>query len=197
VLGANLFSTIVFAIEKIFVQLVSVNYHARSFNNKIGQARRNVYLLGLLFDASRALFSEYGKNFLEEYYIIHSHLEAFVRKWWMGQGNSEAKQRNSRSHGRIFKGISRPSNKVNSVFGNISAELTGKSVIPERAAQTIVTEALEKTRSTKALAHRLWFSFVVEGNNALHLSDIQDVLGPKTHELADECLCSIQMEMKM
>ena len=83
------------------------------------------------------------------------------------------------------------------MFGNISAELTGKSVIPERAAQTIVTEALEKTRSTKALAYRLWFSFVVEGNNTLHLSDIQDVLGPKTHELADECFCSIQMEMKM
>jgi hypothetical protein len=187
VLGAILVSTIIFAIEKIFVQLVSVNYHARSFNNKIGQARRNVYLLGLLFDASRTLFPEYGKDFLEEDYIIHSHLEAFVRKGWMGQGNPDAKQRNSHSHGRIFKGIGRLSNKVNSVFGNISAELTGKSVLPERAAQTIVTEALEKTRSTKALAHRLWFSFVVEGNNALHLSDIQDVLGPETHEPADEC----------
>jgi len=52
VLGTLLISMTIFSIEKVFIQLLSVNYHARSFNNRIDDAKRAVYL-GLLFDPSR------------------------------------------------------------------------------------------------------------------------------------------------
>jgi hypothetical protein len=186
VMAAILVSTIIFTIEKVFVQLISINYHARSFNNRIETTKRNVYLLSLLFDASRALFPMYGNDFFEEDHIIHSNIETFVRKGFASPGNYESSPH--QHHKTIFKGIGRLSSKMNSVFGNIAAELTGKSVLPPKSAQTIVIEALGKTKSAKALAQRLWLSFVMEGNSSLHLSDLQEVLGGNTSsEIAEEC----------
>jgi hypothetical protein len=188
VLGAILVSTIIFMIEKIIVQLVSVNYHARSFNNKIDDIKHAAYLLGLLFDASRSLFPMYGKEFLEEDYIIHPNIKTFIRKGHINQGISIDPETDSRGHRRrIFKGIGRFSNRVNSVFGNIASELTGRGVLPPRSAQSIVTECLQRTKSAKALAQRLWFSFVMEGNDCLHLRDVQEVLGPESQDIAEEC----------
>jgi hypothetical protein len=188
VLGAILVSTIIFMIEKIIVQLVSVNYHARSFNNKIDDIKHAAYLLGLLFDASRSLFPMYGKEFLDEDYIIHPNIKTFIRKGNVNQGISIDPETDPRGHRRrIFKGIGRFSNKVNSVFGNIASELTGRGVLPPRSAQSIVTECLQRRKSAKALAQRLWFSFVMEGNDCLHLRDVQEVLGPESQDIAEEC----------
>jgi hypothetical protein len=188
VLGAILVSTIIFMIEKIIVQLVSVNYHARSFNNKIDDIKHAAYLLGLLFDASRSLFPMHGKEFLDEDYIIHPDIKTFIRKGNVNQGISIDPETDPRGHRRrIFKGIGRFSNKVNSVFGNIASELTGRGVLPPRSAQSIVTECLQRTKSAKALAQRLWFSFVMEGNDCLHLRDVQEVLGPESQDIAEEC----------
>lgn len=106
-----------------------------------------------------------------------------MKQGWLGH-----KSRESETPGhtrRIFKGIGCLSNKANPVFGNISAELTGKSVLPPRSAQSIVIEALEKTKSAKTLAQGLWYSFIMEGNDCMHLSDLQEVLGPDAHELAE------------
>ncbi|KUJ14457.1 uncharacterized protein LY89DRAFT_589788 [Mollisia scopiformis] len=185
VLGAILVSTIIFAIEKTFVQLISVNYHARSFNNRISASKRAVFLLGLLFDASRTLFPMYGKDFLDEDYIIHSTIEAYVRKGRRGQIDPDTTSHGH--HRRIFKGIGRVSNTANSVFGNIAAELTGKRVLQARSGQSMIIECLERTKASKALAQRLWYSFVMEGNDTLHLSDLEEVLGPDSNEVAEEC----------
>lgn len=186
VLGAILVSTIIFTFVKIFVQLVSVNYHARSFDNRIKQSKRDVYLLGVLFDASRTLFPMYGPEFEEEDSQIQTNIEAFVRNGWIGKGGTGTKT-SSNHNTRMFKGIGTLNQKVNSVFGNISSELTGKSVLPPKSAQSIVIEALERRKSTRALAQRLWYSFVTEGNDILHLSDIKEVLGPEAQHLAEEC----------
>jgi len=188
VLAAILVSTIIFAIEKTFVQLVGVNYHARSFNNRIAESKRSVHLLGLLFDASRTLFPMYGKEFFQEDYIIHSSIEAFVKKGWMGQGDPSKPPDQPKTHGRLYRGIGRLGNKVNSVFGNISAELTGKTALHPKSAHSIVVQCLERKRAATALAQRLWYSFVTEGNDAMHLSDLLEVLGPDRREEAEECI---------
>lgn len=185
ILGAILVSTIIFFIEKIFVQLVSVNYHARSFNNRIAASKHAVYLLTLLFDASRTLFPLYGPDFLNEDYVIHSSIEAFVKKGW--RISDDPNIAGQSHHRRVFKGIGRFSDKVNSVFGNIAAELTGKSVLPPRSSQSIIIQCLERTKAAKALGERLWYSFVLEGNDALRLTDLEEVLGPESHGIAQEC----------
>ncbi|TVY83240.1 putative MscS family protein [Lachnellula suecica] len=178
VLGAILVSTIIFFIEKILVQLVSVEYHARSFNNRIDESKRYVYLLGILFEASRKMFPMYGEDFLDEDYIIHNSIEVFVRRGKMGDRQNRH---------RLFKGIGRFGNKVDSVFGNIATELTGRTVFPGKSAESIVSESLDKKAAAEALARRLWLSFVMEGNEVLHLSDVEEVLGEGNQEVAEEC----------
>ncbi|KAL5332055.1 hypothetical protein ACEPPN_001598 [Leptodophora sp. 'Broadleaf-Isolate-01'] len=185
VLGSVLVSTVIFFIENILVQLISVSYHARSFNNRIGASKNAVHLLGILFDASRSLFPMYEGEFLEEDFIIHANIEAFMRRGRKDRISQEAKLEGRGR--RMFKGIGRVDNKVNSVFGNIVAELTGKRVLPPRSAESMVIECLERTKASKALAHRLWFSFVIEGNDCLHLEDVQEVLGPESQDVAEDC----------
>jgi len=171
-------ATIIFFIEKMLVQLVGVSYHSRSYNHRIDESRRFVYLLGILFEASRKLFPMYGQEFWNEDNIIHNSIRAFAKIGRVG----ELKHRH-----RMFNGIGRFNNKVNSVFGNIATELKSRSVLPERSAESIVMEALEKKAASQALAQRLWFSFVAEGNEVLCVSDIEEVLGDANQEVAEEC----------
>ena len=163
-----------------------MNYHARSFNNRTDDTKRAVYL-GLLFDASRTLSPMYGKDFFEEDYIIHANIKTFLRKGCIDKGQSINPEITHQGHQRrAFKGIGRLSNNANSVCGNTAHELTGKNVLRPRSAQSIVAKRLEWMKSAKALAHRLWFSFVMEGNDVLHLSDVQEVLGSDSHDIAEE-----------
>lgn len=191
VLGALLVSVILFLVEKIFIQFVSVSYHARSYNNKIEESKYNVYLLGLLFEASRNLFPLYGPEFLDEDYIIHNNLEAFLKK------ETVTKKINSkllRGSGRALAGFEKVSNTVGTVFGNAAAEITGKKVSDPNAPETIVSEALAKTRAARALAQRLWFSFVVEGNDALYMNDLEEVLGPQAKDKVEEIFMMLDVD---
>lgn len=191
VLGAVLVSTIIFCVEKFFVQIVSVSYHARSFNGRIVEAKRAVRLLSGLFEASRQLFPVYGEDFWEEDEMIRPGFESYVRKGKFGIFNHNRSSREQNPEEikkrRMLRGFGTVREKVHSVFGNIASELTGKStLLPERSAQRFVLDALEKTKSSRALARRLWLSFVMEGSDVLRLSDLQDVLGPNEHEMAEE-----------
>lgn len=185
VMAAILISTIIFTIEKVFVQFISVSYHARSFNNRIDEVKRAVDLLAVLFDASREMFPMY-QEFLDQDWLIHPNIETLFRKGIPGK-RSSADGAARRSNHRIFRGIGRLGNKVNSVFGNIASELTGKGVLQPRSAKLLVIEALEKSKSSQALAQRLWYSFVMEGHDRLRLEDLEEVLGSATHNTAADC----------
>ncbi|KAG4413725.1 hypothetical protein IFR04_013120 [Cadophora malorum] len=183
-LAPALIASILFLVEKMLIQLISINYHKRSFDGRIKDSKRNIHLLGMLYDASRTLFPVYCPEFIEEDYIINDSIEAMLAKA-TGQ-----KPRHSRSGSatpmRIIGNIGRVGDKVTSVFGNIASEITGKQVFNPTSSHSIIIEALEKTRSSEALAKRLWMSFVVEGKESLFAEDVEEVLGPGRKEEADE-----------
>ncbi|KAH6724469.1 Mechanosensitive ion channel-domain-containing protein [Leptodontidium sp. 2 PMI_412] len=183
-LAPALIASIIFLVEKMLVQLISINYHKRSFDGRIKDSKRNIHLLGLLYDASRTLFPVYCPEFIEEDYIINDSIEALLAKA-TGQKPSHARS-GSATPMRIIGNIGRVGDKVTSVFGNIASEITGKQVFNPTSSHTIIIEALEKTKSSEALARRLWMSFVVEGKEALYAEDIEEVLGPGRKEEADE-----------
>lgn len=62
------------------------------------------------------------------------------------------------------------------------------------AAHSIVVEALERPRSSEALAKRLWMSFVVEGREALYPDDIQEVLGAGRKDEAEEAFAALDRD---
>ncbi|KAK8214227.1 serine/threonine protein kinase [Phyllosticta capitalensis] len=188
-LAAAVVASIVLLVEKFFVQLISINYHRKQFTSKIKDNKRQVYLLGLLYDASRSLFPSYCREFEEEDYIIHDTLRLNLPKNFQGHTRS-----GSQTPMRLLHDVGRVGDKITAAFGNIASEITGKNVFNPDSAHSIVIQALEKPRSSEALAKRLWMSFVVEGKNALYPEDIKEVLGADRETEADEAFTALDAD---
>ena len=184
-----LIASVIFLIEKMIIQLISINYHRRSFANRIQDSKRDVFLLGLLYEASRTLFPTYCQEFIEEDYIIHEGLGGTVGKVVAG-----GKQSGSATPMRLIGNIGRVGDKVTSVFGNIASEITGKQVFQPNSAHSVVVEALERTKASEAIAKRLWMSFVCEGREALYVDDLNEVLGPARAEEAEEIFAALDTD---
>lgn len=165
--------------EKMVIQLISINYHRRSFDQRIKESKHTIHLLGLLYDASRTLFPTYCPEFAEEDYIINDTIEAVLAK-------SGHRRTGSNTPLKVLGDIGRVGDKVTSMFGNIASEITGKQVFNPTSAHSVVVEALEKNKSSEALARRLWMSFVVEGKDSLYAEDLEEVLGPSRRDEAEE-----------
>ncbi|RYP71991.1 hypothetical protein DL771_004460 [Monosporascus sp. 5C6A] len=194
ILGASLVSSAVFLGEKAIVQLISITYHQRSFANRIKDSKREVRLLSIMYDASRTLFPMYSPEFEEEDVIINDSIEMLIggkkKKGHPGRKSVNPMALIAEAGGKV----GRFGGKVTSIFGHVASEITGKQVFNPNSAHSIVVEALEKTRTSEALARRIWMSFVVEGKEALYLDDIREVLGPSHAEAAEECFMTIDAD---
>lgn len=189
ILFATLISSLIFLTEKLLIQLISIRYHQKQFNAKIKDSKRNVYLLSLLYDASRAIFPAYCSEFAEEDYIINDSIN--LSETLTG---SSHRRSGSATPFRLLQNVGRFGDKITSAFGNIAQEVTGKQVFNPTSAHSIVVEALEKNKSSEALAKRLWMSFVVEGKSALFKEDIVEVLGQGRVEEAEECFACLDRD---
>lgn len=175
--------------EKAIVQLISISYHQRSFANRIQDSKRDIYLLGLLYEASRTLFPMYCPEFADEDYVISDSINALLMR-----DKAEKMRGGTSTPMRIVGDVGRIGDKITSVFGNIASEITGKNVFNPTSAHSIVIEALEKVRSSEAMARRIWMSFAAEGEESLLLEDIVEVLGPHHREEAEECFNAIDAD---
>lgn len=189
ILFAALFSTIVLTIEKLIIQLISISYHRKQFDTKIKDSKRNIYLLGLLYEASTALFPAYCAEFANEDYVINDQLDLISSK-----GSSKHARSGSATPMRLIHNVGRVGDKITAAFGNVAQEITGKEVFNPTSSHSVVIEALEKTRSSEALARRIWMSFVMEGKEALYQEDITDVLGPDRKAEAEECFACLDRD---
>ena len=191
ILFACLFSTIILLAEKLLIQLISISYHRKSFDDRIKQSKRNIYLVGLLYDASRELFPPYCSEFAEEDFIISDILD-------LGGSGKVSRQGHARSGSntpmKIIQNIGRVKDNVASAFGNVAQEITGKQVFNPNAAHSVVVQALEKKHSSEALARRLWLSFVLEGRDALYPDDFIEVLGSDQQEDAEEAFSCLDVD---
>lgn len=198
ILGSLWVSSCVFLGEKFIIQLISISYHQRSFANRIRDSKRDIFLLGLMYDASRTLFPMYCEEFAEEDYCISDSIEAML----LGGSKKKRRFRRHKNSGSVTPinpmnlvgEVGRFGDKLTSVVGNLASEITGKQVFNPNSAHSIVVEALEKARSSEALARRIWMSFVVEGNDALHQEDVVEVLGVGHREEAEECFHAIDAD---
>ncbi|OJJ46590.1 hypothetical protein ASPZODRAFT_1977786 [Penicilliopsis zonata CBS 506.65] len=181
ILFGLLICSLIFMGEKTIVQLISISYHRKQFDIKIKQSKRNIYLIGQLYDASRALFPEHCKEFADEDAVISSIL---AQRPGHKRNNSTNPMRIIRNVGQ---NVGRIGDKVTAAFGNVAQEITGKQVFNPTAAHSIVLQALERKKASEALSRRIWMSFVVEGRDALYLEDIIEVLGAERQALAEEC----------
>ena len=189
ILTAALKSSVVILAEKFLIQLISIGYHRKQFDAKIKDSKRNIYLLSLLYDASRALFPAYCSEFADEDYVINDSINTSKTRTRTGH-----RQSGTRTPLRLLQNVGRLGDNITSAFGNIAQEVTGKQVFNPTSAHSIVVEALEKNKSSEALAKRLWMSFVVEGKDALYPHDIAEVLGPDRRAEAEECFACLDRD---
>ncbi|KFY47594.1 hypothetical protein V495_01898, partial [Pseudogymnoascus sp. VKM F-4514 (FW-929)] len=183
ILAAALIASCIYLLEKLIIQLISISYHQRSFDLRIQESKHQTHLLGLLYDASRALFPLYCPEFAEEDYRITGNVDT------MRVGGKKAS--GAATPMRLMGNVNRIGDKITSAFGNVASEITGKKVFNPNSAHSIVLHALEKKKSSEALAKRLWMSFVIEGKEALGIDDIREVLGPAHKDEADEAFAYI------
>lgn len=182
ILAATLITSLFYLGEKVLIQLISIGYHRKQFNAKIQTSKRHIYLLSLLYDASRRLFPAYCHEFLEEDYVINGSLHLALAKTPSGHVRP-----GSATPLRFVQNVGRFGDKITAAFGNIAQEVTGRQVFNPEAPHSVVVEALEKNTSSEALAKRIWMSFVVEGKDALYEEDIREVLGVGRETEAEEC----------
>ncbi|KAH0238308.1 phytanoyl-CoA dioxygenase family protein, partial [Aureobasidium melanogenum] len=166
----------VFLAEKFFVQLISINYHRKQYDRKIKDSKRLISILDIMYDASRQLSAPFSHEFAELDYDIFDPDTSGIKKK-LGQAGFRT---------TVINDIGRARDKVTSAFGNIASEISGKHIFNPNSAHSIVIGALETRRASKALARRLWLSFVPEGKDVLLVEDIREVLGPNQAEEADE-----------
>ncbi|KAK4892423.1 hypothetical protein LTR27_009079 [Elasticomyces elasticus] len=166
----------IFLAEKTFVQLISINYHRKQYDEKIRESKKLIRLLDMLYDASRTIFPEYCREFQEEDADIQGNTLTDVRRK-MAQAGVQTK---------VIDNMGRVRDKVTAAFGVMASDITGKQVFNSTAAHSIVVEALETERASKALARRLWLSFVGEGREVLYQSDLVEVLGQQHSDAAEE-----------
>ena len=185
ILAAALIASCIYLAEKLIIQLISISYHQRSFDLRIQESKHQTHLLGLLYDASRALFPMYCPEFREEDYLITG---------GVGSMGGDKRKSGSATPMRLLGNVNRIGDKITAVFGNVASEITGKKVFNPTSAHSIVVEALEKKKTAEALARRLWMSFVIEGKEALGIEDIYEVLGPAHRDEADEAFAAIDVD---
>ncbi|QIW94929.1 hypothetical protein AMS68_000447 [Peltaster fructicola] len=190
VLAAFLVCSLIFLFEKLIVQLISINYHRKQFNSRIKESKRNVHLLGLLHEASIKLFPAYCNEFAEEDYNIADQLNLAKV-----QGKHHIRQISGiRTPLRLIQDVGRYGDKITSAFGNIAQEVTGKEVFNPNSSHSIVVSALERRRTSEALAKRIWMSFVVEGHESLALEDLVEVLGSGREQDAEEAFAALDQD---
>lgn len=74
------------------------------------------------------------------------------------------------------------------------ADISGKQAFASTSAHAIVIEALETEKASKALARRLWLSFVGEGRSELYKHDLTEVLGRERAEQCDEIFAALDRD---
>lgn len=174
----------VYLAEKFFVQLISINYHRKQYDRKIKDSKRLISILDVMYDASRQLFPPFTREFMELDYDIFDPDTSGIKKK-LGQAGIRT---------TVINDIGRARDKVASAFGNIASEISGKAIFNPTSTHSIVVGALETRSASKALARRLWLSFVPEGKDVLLMQDIRDVLGPSQVEEADEIFTALDKD---
>ena len=190
VLGAFTVAAIMFLAEKLIIQLISINYHRKQFTARIKASKHNIYLLSLLYDASRQMFPAYCHEFAEEDAIIADQLNLKMAGK-KGKAPSHARSGSQTPMRMLQANVGRFGGKISAAVGNVASEITGREVFNSNSAHSIVIEALEKRRTSEALARRIWMSFVVEDRDALVQEDFLDVLGDGKRQQAEEAFVAI------
>lgn len=178
ILAALTVTALVYLLQKTFIQFVAVNFHKVSYEERIRKNKAAVHILARLYEQSRALFPTFTHDFQYEDEL----LAGPTRR----PGSHSVSGTATPTMRAVLGGAKKAVNKATSVFGSAAQEITGKQIFQPSSPYNTVIDALASSAGCSSLARRLWYSFVVEGEESLHERDFEEVLG--NHEEAREAI---------
>lgn len=178
-----LISAVVFLIEKIIIQIVSVDYHRRQYESRILANKEGLRFLASLYEVSRNLFPEF-EEFAAEDYII--------RQGMFKVPGSVKKSGNATPMRALAGQLNVAQGRVVSMFGGVAQEIAGnKNIFNANNPYNVVIDAMQRRSAAEALAKRIWMSFVPENSTALTKSDLLEVMGEDQKFRAEQCFESL------
>jgi hypothetical protein len=154
--------------EKMIVQLISVNYHAKAHHDKILDIKKTSKAIDLLYEASLRRFHDYHPDFVDEDIDIHdtSNVQKLLR-----EKKTDHKIR------KCFGSLRWTADKVTTAFGQIASDITGQDVLKPTATHAVVEGALDRKAGSEAMARRIFKSLCPRDADAITEQDLVDELG--------------------
>lgn len=164
VIKATIGITALYLVEKMLIQLVSVNYHGKQFYDHIKELKTVSRALETMLDVSRHRFPDHHPSFKDDDMDIHD-----------TRGLRQEKYGETRA--LILTNLGKGADKITTVFGYMVSDIAGKQVLQPTASGPLVEAALLRPSSAEALARRIWNSFTNFGENRLDEEAIIAMMG--------------------
>jgi hypothetical protein len=168
ILAALTIIALVYLAEKLFIQVVAINFHKVSYEQRIQKNKAAIHTLARLYEHSLALFPSFTDFQLEDGILMDQ-----VPKHGHHNRSGSSTPRVLAVLGEAKKAV----NKATSAFGSAAQEITGKNIFQPSTPHNVVLDALSSSAARTSLARRLWFSFASEGEQVVHEGDFEEVLG--------------------
>ncbi|GAO48494.1 hypothetical protein G7K_2667-t1 [Saitoella complicata NRRL Y-17804] len=142
-------------IEKIFIQLLAISFHQRTYQDRIVLNKFEVNILTKLWVRSRTVLPSFEED--EDYFP------------------TGAMTPNRQFFYNVGRQARRGLREVTDVALNPLSEITGGKIARLTSPQAMVQQALITTAGSQGLARRFFNSFKQPENDALHFEDFADV----------------------
>ncbi|KAL4892543.1 Mechanosensitive ion channel-domain-containing protein [Aspergillus ambiguus] len=149
--------TILNLIEKVIIQLIAINFHTRTYADRIEINKFQIGSLTKLYDFSRNRISDNDEAFEE-------------KKDTPGSGAKTPLQYANKAQ-RVAKGAL---NKVGDMAGAVAADFTGRKATSSTHPYQVVLTLLRTTSGCQVLARRLYRTFVRDGFETVFSGDLKE-----------------------
>ncbi|KIX95976.1 uncharacterized protein Z520_08231 [Fonsecaea multimorphosa CBS 102226] len=170
VLKATIGVSALYLVEKMLIQMVSVNYHGKQFYDNIKELKTLSRAIETMYDVSRQRFHDNHPSFMEEDLDIHD--TKGYRKDRLGRLKSK-----DQSTAIFMTNLGNAAANATSVLGYLVSDIAGRQVLMPTASGPVVEAALERPVSAEALARRIWNSFTNFGEIQLDQAAITTMMG--------------------
>ncbi|WVF70531.1 hypothetical protein IAT40_005322 [Kwoniella sp. CBS 6097] len=146
--------SLVLAAEKLLVQLIALQFHQDSYEDRLKEQKFNLKALTSLYTNSHDIPGR--SDTLSD----------------AASGKTKASQVPRVAIRKALRGLKDVAQTTTTALGNVASEMAGQSVLQTNSPVNKVTAALSSANKSKALARRLFYSFRAPGADHLDIADI-------------------------
>lgn len=163
--------TALYLVQKLLIQMVSVNYHGKMQYDTIKELETLSRAIETMYDVSRRQFHDSHPAFRDDDLDIHD-----VRGY---RKDKHGRRTATSDSAAIFMtSLGTTGDKITSILGYMASDIAGQQVLTPTASGAVVEAALDRPVAAVALARRIWNSFTDFGANKLDEEAIKVMFGP-------------------